>query len=44
MMGSNVAVLYCLIDVSIDNHFLLALKTVLDVMLLYNWVVCIPTA
>ena len=38
------AVLYWLIDVSVDDYFLLALKAVLDVILLYDWVVCIPTA
>ena len=35
--------LYWMIDVFVDNHFLLALKAVFDVMLLYNWVVSILT-
>ena len=37
--------LYWLIDVSIavsDDHFLTALDAVIDVMVLYNWVACIP--
>ena len=37
------AVLYWLIDVSTDDYFLLALKAVFDMMLLYDWVVSIPT-
>ena len=42
-MEPSIAVLYWLIDVSIDDHFLLALKAMFDVMLLYDWVVRIPT-
>ena len=42
-MESNVAVLYWLIDIFTDDHFLLALKAAFDVMLLYDWVVSITT-
>ena len=37
--------LYWLIDVSVavfDDHFLFALDAMFDVMVLYDWVACIP--